>query len=130
MNALDDGAERALSGPENDGNANDFTSDKQRSERLRGAWNTPILIEVDGHDGLVAALPRRVTAFNPSTGDQLWTCGGAAPLAYASPIESDGVVVVLGGYGGASPSRHRNHLHSDGSPVWIGFLSGPGHSEP
>ena len=31
-----------LSGPENDGNANDFTSDKERSERLRGSWNTPI----------------------------------------------------------------------------------------
>ncbi|PAY15851.1 serine/threonine protein kinase [Rhodopirellula sp. SM50] len=102
VDALDDAAERALSGPENDGNANDFTSEKQRSERLRGAWNTPILIEVDGHWELVAVLPRRVSAFDPSTGDRLWTCGGAAPLAYASPMESDGVVVALGGYGGAS----------------------------
>lgn len=55
-----------------------------------------------GHDELVAALPRRVVALNPSTGERLWTCGGAAPLAYASPMKSDDTIVVLGGYGGAS----------------------------
>lgn len=102
VDALDDAKERSLSGPENDGNANDFTSDKQRSERLRGSWNTPIIVEVDGHSELVVALPRRVSAFAPSTGEPLWTCGDGAPLAYASLMEHDGVVVALGGYRGAS----------------------------
>ena len=91
-----------LSGPENDGGSHDFSSEKQRSERLRGAWSTPIVIEVNGHSELVATLPRRVSAFDPLTGERLWTCGGAAPLAYASPMEWDGVIVALGGYGGAS----------------------------
>lgn len=130
VEALDDRAERALSGPENDGNANDFASDKARPERLRGAWNTPILVDVDGHTELVASLPRRVCAFDPATGEQLWTCGGAAPLAYASPIESDGIIVALGGYGGASlavraggrgdvTQTHRIwHKPKDGS--WLG----------
>jgi hypothetical protein len=99
---LDDTAERELSGAENDGGSDDFDSDKPRSERLRGAWNTPIVINVDGHDELVAALPRRVCGFDPVNGKLLWTCGGAAPLAYASPVESNGVIVALGGYGGAS----------------------------
>ncbi len=102
VDALDNELERALSGPENDGGANDFNSQKRRSERLRGAWSTPIVIEVDGHFELVATLPRRVSAFDPATGERLWTCGGAAPLAYASPMESGGVIVALGGYGGAS----------------------------
>jgi outer membrane protein assembly factor BamB len=102
VDALDDEAERAWSGPENDGNANEFLTDKPRSERLRGAWITPILVEVDGRTELVATLPRRVSGFDPATGELLWTCGGAAPLAYASPMESDGVIVALGGYGGAS----------------------------
>jgi len=102
FDALDDETERAWSGPENDGNANEFLSDKPRSERLRGAWITPILVEVDGRTELVATLPRRVSGFDPATGELLWTCGGAAPLAYASPMESDGVIVALGGYGGAS----------------------------
>jgi len=102
VDPLDDEAERKLSGPENDGNANEFTSDKPRGERLRGSWNTPIVVRVDGRAELVVALPRRVSAFDPSTGERLWTCGGGAPLAYASLMESDGVIVALGGYGGAS----------------------------
>lgn len=130
VDALDDAAERAMSGPENDGNANDFTSDKERHERLRGAWSTPILVDVDGHTELVVLLPRRITGFNPATGELLWNCGGAGPLAYASPIESDGVVVVFGGYGGASfavraggrgdvTQTHRLwHRANDGS--WLG----------
>ncbi len=130
VDSLSDEAERLLSGAGNDGNANDFSSDKNRDERLRGAWSTPIVIEVDGHKELVATLPRRVSAFDPSTGDLLWTCGGAAPLAYASPMESDGVIVALGGYGGASlavraggrgdvTESHRIwHKPKDGS--WLG----------
>lgn len=102
VDALDDAAERELSGPENDGNANDFRSDKRRRERLRGSWNTPIVVEVDGRAELVAALPRRVSGYDPSTGKRLWTCGGSGPLAYASPMESDGVIVALGGYNGGS----------------------------
>jgi len=102
VNSIDDAAERELSGPENDGNANDFKSDEARNSRLRGSWNTPLIIDVDGRSELIAVLPRRVTAFDPATGKELWTCGGGAPLAYASPMESDGVIVALGGYGGAT----------------------------
>ena len=80
VDALNDAAERALSGPENDGNANEFLTDKPRNEQLRGAWSTPILVEVDGRTELVATLPRGVSGFDPVTGDLLWTCGGAGPL--------------------------------------------------
>lgn len=102
VDSVDDATERELSGPENDGNANDFSSDKQRSERLRGSWNTPIIVQVNGRDELVVALPRRVIAVDPKTGKRLWTCGDGAPLAYASLLEDDGVIVALGGYRGAS----------------------------
>ncbi len=102
VDAMDNESELALSGKENDGNANDFGSKKPRSQRLRGSWNTPIIVQVDGRSELIVALPRRVSAFDPSTGAQLWTCGGGAPLAYASLMEHEGVVVALGGYGGAS----------------------------
>ncbi len=102
VDSLDNKTELALSGKENDGNANDFDSKQQRSERLRGSWNTPIIVRVDGHSEMIVALPRRVSAFDPSTGKRLWTCGGSAPLAYASLMEFEGVVVALGGYRGAS----------------------------
>lgn len=102
VESLSDEAEFALSGPENDGNANDFQSDKPRTDRLRGAWSTPIIIQVGDHFELVATQSRRVSGYDPATGELLWTCGGSAPLAYASPMESDGVIIALGGYGGAS----------------------------
>lgn len=102
VDSMDDRAERELSGPENDGSANDFTNDKERSERLRGSWNTPIIVQVNGRDELIVALSRRVSALDPATGEQLWTCGDGAPLAYASLMEDNGVIVALGGYRGAS----------------------------
>lgn len=47
VDSLGDEAERAMSGPENDGSANDFVSDKERDERLRGAWSTPTVFTPD-----------------------------------------------------------------------------------
>lgn len=102
LESIDDQAERELSGPENDGNANDFTNGKARNERLRGSWNTPIIADINGHSELIVALPRRVVALDPSTGEKLWTCGGGAPLAYASLMEDRGIIIALGGYRGAS----------------------------
>ncbi len=102
VDAWDDVKERELSGPENDGNANDFTRDDDRSERLRGSWSTPIIVNIDGKSQLVATLPRRLASFDPVNGALNWVCGGGAPLAYASPMASAGIVVALGGYGGAS----------------------------
>ncbi len=102
VGSMDDAAERELSGPENDGNANEFSSDKPRDERLRGSWSTPIIVDAGGHLELIATLPRRVSGYEPATGKLLWTCGGSGPLVYASPMESSGVIVALGGYSGAS----------------------------
>ena len=102
VDALQDAEERELSGPENDGNANEYQSEKERSVRLRGSWNTPIIARVGNRDELIVALPRRLAAFDPLTGKSLWNCGGGAPLAYASVVEHRGVIVVLGGYNGAS----------------------------
>ncbi len=102
VDAWEDAEERKLSGPENDGGANDFKSNDQRAQRLRGSWSTPVITTIDGKTQLLATLPRRIASFDPATGELLWVCGGGAPLAYASPMESGGIVVGLGGYRGAS----------------------------
>ena len=101
VDAMDDAAERELSDAENDGNSRDFGKNGDRANRQRGSWSTPIVVTVDGREELVVTLPRRVSGFDPQTGERLWTCGGFAPLAYASPMVSGDVVVALGGYGGA-----------------------------
>jgi outer membrane protein assembly factor BamB len=130
VSSFDDATERKMSGPENDGNADEFSSTKPRNERLRGSWTTPIIVKVADHFELISTLPRRVTAYDPQSGQQLWTCGGSGPLAYASPMESDGIILALGGYMGASlavrtggsgdvTNTHRIwHKPKDGS--WLG----------
>jgi outer membrane protein assembly factor BamB len=71
-----------------------------------GSWTTPIVIRVDGRDELVMSFPKRVVAFDPKTGDELWTCSGLGPLVYTSPIWSGsngsdpGVIVAMGGFNG------------------------------
>lgn len=67
-----------------------------------GSWSTPIVINVDGHEELIMSLPRRVVAFSPGTGQELWTCRGLNPLVYTSPLYADGIVVAMGGFGGSA----------------------------
>jgi outer membrane protein assembly factor BamB len=70
-----------------------------------GSWTTPVIVRARGRDEMVCNLPRRVAAFDPKTGRELWTCGGFAELAYGSPTpgadEKGPLVVSLGGFGGA-----------------------------
>ena len=69
-----------------------------------GSWATPVIVRAQNRDEMVCHLPRRVAAFDPTTGRELWTCGGFADLAYGSPapgFDSKGPLVVsLGGFGG------------------------------
>ncbi len=68
-----------------------------------GCWATPIIAPVAGHDELILPLPKHVKAFDPKTGQELWSCSGMGPLAYASPaISPDGIVVAFSGFHGAA----------------------------
>ena len=44
---------------------------------IAGSWATPLIVPATGHDELVVALPLRLVAFAPRTGQQLWTCEGS-----------------------------------------------------
>jgi outer membrane protein assembly factor BamB len=44
--------------------------------------------------------PKRVCAFDPATGRELWTCAGLNALVYNSPLYADGVVLGMGGFNG------------------------------
>lgn len=66
-----------------------------------GSWTTPVLMEIQGREELILPVPKKVKAFDPSTGEQLWCCGGLGNLVYASPVFSDdGIVFAASGYGG------------------------------
>ena len=67
-----------------------------------GSWTTPVVIRAANRDELLMNFPRRVCAFDPRTGRELWTCQGLNALAYTSPLHADGIVVGMGGFNGMS----------------------------
>ena len=67
-----------------------------------GSWSTPVFMNVEGKLQLLLSWPRRVVAYEPQTGRERWSCTGLNPLAYASPIYGDGIVVAMGGFGGSA----------------------------
>jgi outer membrane protein assembly factor BamB len=69
-----------------------------------GSWSTPIMIKAAGREELVLSWPKRVVAFDPKSGKELWTCSGLNALAYTSPLydKKKEIVVAMGGFGGMS----------------------------
>ena len=66
-----------------------------------GSWCTPIVARIGDHDELILGVPKKVKAFDPKTGKELWSCRGLGDLVYASPVCSpDGIVVAVSGYYG------------------------------
>ena len=72
-----------------------------------GSWSTAIVAEIDGREQVLCSHPTRVVAYDPETGDILWSCEGLANLprgnlVYTSLMIGDGYCVAMGGYGGPS----------------------------
>ncbi|MBI4663481.1 MAG: PQQ-like beta-propeller repeat protein [Verrucomicrobia bacterium] len=72
----------------------------EQSNTYIGSWTTPVLMKVEGRDQLLMSWPRRLAAYDPQSGRELWTCSGLNPLVYTSPIYAEGIVVSMGGFNG------------------------------
>lgn len=73
-----------------------------RDDGIIGSFSTPILMKSTGREELIMSFPMEIKAFDPKTGQVLWTCGGLNPLVYTSPVAGDGMVLAMGGYRGNS----------------------------
>lgn len=67
-----------------------------------GSWTTPVLMKYGAQIQLLTNWPRRMAAYDPLSGKELWTCSGLNPLVYTSPIYDGDVIVAMGGFGGMS----------------------------
>jgi outer membrane protein assembly factor BamB len=65
-----------------------------------GSWSDPLPRRVGSRNELFMTYPKRVCAFDPATGRELWTCAGLNALVYNSPLYADGVVLGMGGFNG------------------------------
>lgn len=73
-----------------------------KDDGIVGTFSTPILAKAGEREELVMSFPMEMKAFDPKSGEVLWTCGGLNPLVYTSPLAGDGVVLAMGGYYGNS----------------------------
>lgn len=71
-----------------------------------GSWSTPILVPANGRTELIVSLPGKLSAFDPASGELLWSCEGLNPLLYTSAMAGEGVVIGSGGYGGSTIAVH------------------------
>jgi outer membrane protein assembly factor BamB len=63
-------------------------------------WGTPLAIRVGGRDEIIVSGERRVYAYDPDTGRELWSCAGNLPEAVPTPAVGEGLVFCSTGRAG------------------------------
>jgi len=76
--------------------------EKWRAPGIRQSWNTPLLVSVgSGRTELVVAIFGKVLGFDPSSGEQLWSCEtDIGWYMVPSLVAREGTVYCIGGRGG------------------------------
>jgi outer membrane protein assembly factor BamB len=69
-----------------------------RSESV--GWGTPVVIRAGDRDELIVSSQRRVAAYNPDTGEELWTVGGLTFEVIPTPVVGEGLVFCSSGRAG------------------------------
>ena len=78
--------------------------EKWRASGIREAWNTPVVVTADsGRQELVVPTQGKVLAFDPDTGDPLWSCKTDIGWYMVPSVVADkGIVYCLGGRSGVA----------------------------
>ncbi|MCA9269968.1 MAG: PQQ-binding-like beta-propeller repeat protein [Planctomycetales bacterium] len=103
----------------------------EKVDEFRGSWSTPVLFQENGRDLMALSLPKRLIAFDPKTGETVWSSEGLSLLSYTSPLIGDDLVVAMCGYhgpaiavkrGGAGDitESHRLWTHTNKNPQRVG----------
>jgi outer membrane protein assembly factor BamB len=71
-----------------------------RTKPLRGGWSTPVLVQADQRRELVLNGEKAVTAYDPSTGKELWWCQSFNGRGEPTVTPGKGVVHVINGLAG------------------------------
>lgn len=78
--------------------------ERWRANGIRESWNTPVVMTADsGRHELIVARQGDVLAFNPDTGEPLWSCKtDIGWYMVPSIVAQDGIVYCLGGRSGTA----------------------------
>jgi len=72
----------------------------RREREPQPGWGTPIAVQVGDHVEIIVSSSRKVEAFNPDTGDVLWTCDGNTVEVIPTPAVGHGLLFVTSGRAG------------------------------
>ena len=70
------------------------------SRRASVGWGSPIAIHTGDRDELIVSSQRRVRAYNPNDGVELWNCGGNLFEVIPTPVVGHGMVFCSSGRAG------------------------------
>lgn len=76
--------------------------EKWRQTGIKESWNTPVVIKAkSGREELIVPIGGKVLAFDPATGNPLWSCNtDIGWYMVPSIVAHDGIVYCLGGRSG------------------------------
>jgi outer membrane protein assembly factor BamB len=63
-------------------------------------WGTPVAVRVGDHDEIVVNSQRRVVAYDPDKGQELWRCDGTTYEVIPTPVVGHGMVFCSSGRAG------------------------------
>lgn len=101
----------------------------QKDRDTKVCWSSPIIATVDGKAQLILMGNPDVRAYNPSTGEQLWSVGGMGGEVCPSPCSADGVIfaaneyaklMAINGADGSILWEATDYLPEVSSPVAVG----------
>ncbi|TWU34367.1 outer membrane protein assembly factor BamB family protein [Novipirellula artificiosorum] len=73
-------------------------SEVWRQSGIDEAWNSPVIYKaLDGSDELAVTMKKKIMAFNPNTGQPLWTCDGIDDYICPHITVEDGILFAGGG---------------------------------
>jgi outer membrane protein assembly factor BamB len=75
-----------------------------------GNYSTPVVLEVAGKPQLLLHGHGKLTSYDPSTGELIWSCAGPSEVAACTVACSDDVVFASGGY----PEKEILAVQADG----------------
>ncbi len=86
----------------------------RRHRAAVASYASPAVISLSGGDQLILSGGDHVTSYDPRTGDELWNVAGTTEATVGTPIVSDGLIILSGGY----PGSQTIALNSKGEKVW------------
>lgn len=66
----------------------------------RVGWGSPVVIDTGEREELIVSSQHRVTAYDPATGTELWTCQGNSVEVTPTPVVGHGLVFASSGRAG------------------------------